>query len=383
MFELSKLDLGGPAFKGHKHLIDAVLIAFNTEFTKHECNAGMLSLVPGDHVIVESERGPFLATVHSQTRRKLINEKLQYRAIRKATDADLEIVKSNEKMEAQAYRFAIERIRIHKLQMKLIRAHSAHDGSKIVFYFSAESRVDFRSIVKDLAQKFRTRIEMFQIGARTGAGMVGGIGSCGRELCCSTFLTSFAPVSIKMAREQGLSLNPEKVSGQCGRLMCCLIYEQQIYRRLRSKLPRRNQLVITEHGKGKVIEVDVIGKRVSVMIEDIRHSFPLDEVIIHDGTDRKVHTQTHQKVESLWEPKKKNTAPKENAPQKKSRRRRKARRVSVEDETKKGIPNTKSTPQPKDGTQSTHAPKKKKSRRRRRKKKPESPNSNSKPTPKE
>ena len=163
--------------------------------------------------------------------------------------------------------------------MKLIRAQYMHDGSKVVFYFSADGRVDFRDLVKDLAHRFRTRIEMHQIGVRDGARMLGGIGPCGRELCCSTFLESFAPVSIRMAKSQGLTLNPRKVSGMCGRLMCCLVYEQQLYKRQRRRMPRPDTEVHTELGPGTITSVDVINERVTVELRDTnRHTLPLAEV---------------------------------------------------------------------------------------------------------
>src|SRR5690606_31916253 len=165
-------------------------------------------------------------------------------------ETDIKQAKTNENIERDAYRFGIERIRARNLPMTLIRAQFMQDGSKIVFYFRAEGRIDFRDLVKGLAHRFRARIEMHQIGVRDGARMLGGIGPCGRELCCSTFLDNFEPVSIRMAKDQGLTLNPKKVSGMCGRLMCCLVYEQQLYRRMRTRLPRSGQAVATEFGKG-------------------------------------------------------------------------------------------------------------------------------------
>lgn len=369
MIQAKNINLDGAPFRGKKRLVDSALVEFRTDFTKHECDVGILTLRPGDHVIVETDRGPFIGLVKSHPKRILVREKLSRHVIRKANAADLDVAERNEEMEKQAFFFAIQRIRAHKLEMKLIRAQSAHDGSKIVFYFSADDRVDFRSIVKDLAQKFRTRIEMFQIGARTGAGMIGGIGSCGRELCCSTFLSSFAPISIRLVREQGLSINPEKVSGQCGRLMCCLVYEQHVYRRLRKKLPRKNQIVITEKGKGKIIEVDIIGKSVRVLIDGSRMSFGLDEIVLHDGTDRKVSVAKKAKTEGLWS-KEQELAPMEKKKKRPSRRKRSNSKKRPKD----GQTSAKKTPnhpsKASDKKESGDPPKKKSRRRRRRKKSP-------------
>ncbi len=360
------IKLDGLPFNGKKRLVDSALVEFRTDFTKHECDVGTLTVKPGDHVIVETDRGPFIGLVRSHPERKLVRAKLERSIIRKANTGDLDVATRNEEMEKQAFFFAIQRIRAHKLDMKLVRAQSAHDGSKIIFYFSADERVDFRSIVKDLAQKFRTRIEMFQIGARTGAGMIGGIGSCGRELCCSTFLSSFAPISIRLVREQGLSINPEKVSGQCGRLMCCLVYEQHVYRRLRKKLPRKNQMAITERGKGKIIDVDIIGKRVSLLIEGSRMSFGLDEIVIDDGSNRKVSVAKKSKTEGLWQ-KEQELAPMEKK-KKPSRRKRSNSKKNTSGKKPTAKPNSNN--EKKEGATSD-APKKK-SRRRRRRKKPSS-----------
>ncbi len=204
--------------------------------------------------------------------------------------------------------------------------------------------------------------------------MIGGIGSCGRELCCSTFLSSFAPISVKVVREQGLSINPEKVSGQCGRLMCCLVYEQHVYRRLRKQLPRKNQIVITEKGEGKVIEVDIIGKKVVVLLDGSRIRYGLDEIVLKDG-DRKPHVRKAAPKEGLWEDDLK------PIPKKNNKRRRRSR--NKKDGNASGTPNQKQNSKKenapkqnakKDSTSGhdKNAPKKK-SRRRRRKK--PSPNS--------
>ncbi|TXD39161.1 hypothetical protein FRC98_01805 [Lujinxingia vulgaris] len=270
-------------FGGKKKLYNVVLVRFRISQTRHEADARELQLREGDHVIVDTERGPTLAEICGVVSRKVLPADSLPRVLRKATEADIAQADKHAGFEEQAYRFAIGRIRSRKLQMKLIRAQYMHDGSKLVFYFSADGRIDFRDLVKDLAHKFRTRIEMHQIGVRDGARMLGGIGPCGRELCCSTFLDNFEPVSIRMAKDQGLTLNPKKVSGMCGRLMCCLVYEQQLYRRMRTKLPRAGKMVRTELGEAKILEVDVINRRVMVSFADNnRKMLPVTEIELID-----------------------------------------------------------------------------------------------------
>src|SRR5690554_754603 len=266
-----------------KRLYNVVQGCFRTNFVKYYFDARELQLAPGDQVIVRTERGPLIAKVTGQIQRRMLPAHSISQVLRKASESDIAQAERNESHERQAYRFCIERIRGRKLPMMLIRVQYMQDGSKIVFYFSAEGRIDFRDLVKDLAHRFRARIEMHQIGVRDGARMLGGIGPCGRELCCSTFLDNFDPVSIRMAKDQGLTLNPKKVSGMCGRLMCCLVYEQQVYRRMRKRLPRAGQKVRTDAGNGEILDLDVINRRVTVRLEDNnRRSFPVDEVAVID-----------------------------------------------------------------------------------------------------
>lgn len=269
--------------KRKMRLFNIVPVRFRTNFLKHDYNAQELQLKVGEEVVVETSRGPAIARVEGHIHRRLLPTDAVPRVIRKANESDLETAERNEEREESSYRFALERIRARKLPMKLIRAQYMHDGSKIVFYFSADGRIDFRDLVKDLAHRFRTRIEMHQIGVRDGARMLGGIGPCGRELCCSTFLESFAPVSIRMAKEQGLTLNPKKVSGMCGRLMCCLVYEQALYNKKRRTLPRPGTEVFTEMGPAKILSVDVINARVTVELADTnRKIFPVAEIAFEE-----------------------------------------------------------------------------------------------------
>lgn len=203
--------------------------------------------------------------------------------IRIATEEDLEIQRRNEQAEKEAFDIALDRIAEHKLEMKLVDVEYAFDHSKIIFYFTANGRVDFRMLVKSLASIFKTRIELRQIGVRDEAKMLGGIGPCGRPICCRTFLSDFTPVSIKMAKEQNLSLNPTKISGVCGRLMCCLKNEEETYEYLNSRLPGIGDRVTTVDGlKGEVSSVNVLRQMVKVLVEvddekELR-DYPVDEL---------------------------------------------------------------------------------------------------------
>jgi len=188
--------------------------------------------------------------------------------IRKAAKEDIKKHKENKEKEKDAFQICLNKIGEHKLSMKLIDVEYTFDNNKIIFYFTAQGRVDFRELVKDLATVFRTRIELRQIGVRDEAKMVGGIGPCGRILCCNKFLGDFAPVSIKMAKEQSLSLNPAKISGLCGRLMCCLNYEQNTYERIREKLPRIGSIVDTPEGRGEVVANSVVKERVTIKVSE-------------------------------------------------------------------------------------------------------------------
>ncbi len=223
----------------------------------------------GDYVIVETSRGVEMGEV-ALGLRDMGDEKLPRPlrdVMRVADEDDKNRYRENRENEKRAFSIALNKIEKHGLNMKLIDVEYAFDGSKILFYFTAEGRVDFRELVKDLANVFRTRIELRQIGVRDEAKMMGSYGICGRTLCCSTFLGEFAPVSIKMAKEQGLSLNPTKISGACGRLMCCLKYEQEAYEDLIKKAPREGSIVKTPDGKGVVESVNLLKQKVKVKFD--------------------------------------------------------------------------------------------------------------------
>lgn len=207
--------------------------------------------------------------------------------IRKATEEDIEKHKLNKSREEEALKICEEKVIKHELDMKLIDVEYTFDNNKIIFYFTAEGRVDFRELVKDLASIFKTRIELRQIGVRDEAKMVGGLGPCGRPLCCSTFLGEFAPVSIKMAKDQNLSLNPSKISGICGRLMCCLTYEDDAYVKIREKMPNVGAIVNTSFGEGQVIGNNIIKETVKVKVkiddEDTIKEIKINEVQLVSG----------------------------------------------------------------------------------------------------
>ena len=223
----------------------------------------------GDRAIVETARGVECGEVtmgNSVVDDSEIVKPLKS-VIRAATKADLERVRENAEKEKKAFSVCEEKILKHKLDMKLVNVEYTFDGGKILFYFTADGRVDFRELVKDLASVFRTRIELRQIGVRDEAKMLGGFGICGRPFCCKTFLGDFQPVSIKMAKEQGLSLNPVKISGTCGRLMCCLKYEEDTYEELNGRLPNIGDYVTTDDGlKGEVHSVSILRQLVKVIV---------------------------------------------------------------------------------------------------------------------
>lgn len=231
-------------------------------------DAGELVLKVGERVVVETEKGPVLGTVLGIPSEKEGGQKPSGRVIRRATPEDLDQFEKNRRLEEEAFRFCLQKIGEKQLSMKLVKTEVLLDRSKILFYFTAEKRVDFRELVRDLAARFRTRIEMRQIGVRDEAKMLSGIGSCGRELCCSRFLSRFELVSVKMAKEQNIALNPSKISGICGRLMCCLAYEYPIYLDLKKDLPKVGKSITTRYGKGKVIRQNVLNQTVTVQLEE-------------------------------------------------------------------------------------------------------------------
>ena len=247
-----------------------VPIKFRAAGRHYDFNAQEHDFSTGDQVVVETDRGRALGTVVMPPREvdaADIPEDLK-NILRPAGDEDIALAASNAAREKEAFRFCQQRVQERKMAMKMVRAEYLFDGSKIIFYFTADGRVDFRELVKDLAHYFHTRIEMRQIGVRDEAKLTGGIGICGRELCCCTFLTEFAPVSVKMAKEQGLALNPTKISGQCGRLLCCLGYEFETYCALKKALPKCGRRLQIDGREMEVIDQNVLAQTVTVRYGD-------------------------------------------------------------------------------------------------------------------
>ena len=240
--------------------------------------------LPGDSVIVETARGVEFGEVVTGSR--TVNDAQIVTPLKKvvriATPEDIERAETNDRREKEAFAVCQEKIAKHKLDMKLVSVEYTFDNSKIIFYFTANGRVDFRELVKDLAAVFKIRIELRQIGVRDEAKMLGGLGSCGRPICCGAFLGDFQPVSIKMAKEQNLSLNPTKISGQCGRLMCCLKYEQDNYEAVLKRLPRVGKDIVTPDGVGVITEINCIREKVKVRIRVDDDSFDVREYDIDD-----------------------------------------------------------------------------------------------------
>ncbi len=250
--------------------IQIVAVKFRSAGKLYDFKAQGLGISKGDQVIVETDRGRALGTVVNPPRLEsdVTNSAELKAVVRKATEADIAMALNNKTREREAHLICMQRIRDRKMDMKLVQAEYLYDGSKIIFYFTADGRVDFRELVKDLAHSFHTRIEMRQIGVRDEAKMLGGLGVCGRELCCSTFLRKFDPVSVKMAKEQGLALNPSKISGQCGRLLCCLGYEYKTYCSMRKDMPKCGTKVCHCGSTAEVIGQDVIGQKVTLRKSD-------------------------------------------------------------------------------------------------------------------
>ena len=261
-----------------------------------------------DNVIVETIRGIEFGEVVLGIREvaeEQIVEPLK-KVLRVASEEDKKIYWDNKNKERDAMSLCLQKVQQHSLDMKLIDVEYTFDNNKIIFYFTADGRIDFRELVKDLASVFKTRIELRQIGVRDEAKMIGGVGPCGRALCCSSFLGDFAPVSIKMAKEQSLSLNPAKISGICGRLMCCLKYEQEAYEYARSIVPRIGSIVETAEGKGEVISNNMLKEQVRVLLELQENNLRVikeysikDVVVLKHGRDYDNPIDENIKIEDL------------------------------------------------------------------------------------
>ena len=259
----------------------------------------------GSKAVVETARGVELGEVaiaNKMTADENVVSPLKP-VLRAATEQDIKRAEENEKKEKEAFKVCQEKIEKHNLDMKLVEVEYTFDQNKILFYFTADGRVDFRDLVKDLASVFRTRIELRQIGVRDEAKMLGGLGICGRKLCCASHLGGFEPVSIKMAKEQSLSLNPTKISGTCSRLMCCLKYEQEAYEDLLKNTPNVGSLVSTKDGKGKVVEVNLLRGMLKVHYdkdaEGVSHLMHVDEVTVLKSAEVRVNPEEMKKLKNL------------------------------------------------------------------------------------
>ena len=250
-------------------MVNVIGVRFQNAGKLYFFDPGAYWPTPGDFVVVETTRGIEFGEVVTGIREindEQLNSPLK-KVVRVATAEDVQHARDNKAAEKEAYAVCQRKIAEHRLDMKLVSVEYTFDNSKILFYFTANGRVDFRSLVKDLASVFRTRIELRQIGVRDEAKMLGGLGPCGRPICCGAFLGDFQPVSIKMAKEQNLSLNPNKISGVCGRLMCCLKYEQDNYEQTRKRMPKVGKEVITPDGPGVVWDLNIIKETVRVRIQ--------------------------------------------------------------------------------------------------------------------
>jgi len=257
-------------------MINVIGVRFKEGGKVYFFDPGEFEINKGDYVIVDTARGLecglVVQGIHGESDDKIVKPLKAVSRI--ATKQDIEKMNRNRRDEKKAFDICLEKIAKHKLDMKLIDVEYTFDRSKALFYFTADGRVDFRELVKELAQIFRTRIELRQIGVRDESKMMGGIGVCGQPFCCSRFLSDFTPVSIKMAKEQGLSLNPAKISGSCGRLMCCLAYEQNVYEHLNSITPGVGSLVKTADGNGIVTETSLLAGKIKVRLDKNRDGVP-------------------------------------------------------------------------------------------------------------
>jgi len=246
-------------------------IRFKSGGKVYDFSCGAFVLNIGDQVIVETEKGLGFGMVEvppELIEKDKLPDKPLKKVFRKANDKDLKQVEQNKALEREAHAFCLKTIKSLGLQMNLFSVESTFDASRLTFFFTADGRVDFRQLVKILVKRFRVRIEMRQVGIRNQAKMCGGMGRCGRVLCCSSFMENFEPVSIRMAKQQGLSLNPTKISGQCGRLMCCLTFENETYRKLKQRFPKIGKTVNTKSGRGKVTRHNVICNRLTVRLTE-------------------------------------------------------------------------------------------------------------------
>lgn len=286
-------------------MVEIVVVKFKKSGKLYYFDPAGLKIPRGSYVVVETARGVELGVVTSSNK-GISDESIVSPlkpVLRIATQKDLDTAKINEQKEKEAFKICQEKIEARKLDMKLVDVEYTFDQSKILFYFTSDGRVDFRELVKDLASVFRVRIELRQIGVRDEAKMLGGLGICGRKLCCSSHLGGFEPVSIKMAKEQNLSLNPTKISGICSRLMCCLKYEQEAYEDLLKTTPSVGSYVKTPEGKGVVSDVNLLKGILKVSIgkdeDKVIKTYNVDEISVLKSAEIKVSAEELSKLKEL------------------------------------------------------------------------------------
>jgi cell fate regulator YaaT (PSP1 superfamily) len=289
-------------------LVTVVGVRFKKAGKIYYFDPGDLPIEIGDKVIVETIRGIEFGEVVVGIKEVAEEEIVAplKKVIRIATPEDVEHYYENKKKEAEAFEICLQKIQQHGLEMNLIDVEYTFDNTKVIFYFTAEGRVDFRELVKDLAAVFRMRIELRQIGVRDEAKIIGGLGPCGRPLCCTTFLGEFEPVSIKMAKDQNLSLNPTKISGICGRLMCCLKYEQEMYDKIKAELPKVGSIIRVGDKEMKIAEVDVIRRKLKVKVKnaegiEIIKEYDPEEVEVIEEREEEIEENYEGELEKIEE----------------------------------------------------------------------------------
>lgn len=286
-------------------MVEIVVVKFKKSGKLYYFDPAGIKIPRGSYVVVETARGVELGVITSSNKEiddSNIVSPLKP-VLRIATQKDLDTAKANEQKEKEAFQICLDKIAARKLDMKLVDVEYTFDQSKILFYFTSDGRVDFRELVKDLAAIFRVRIELRQIGVRDEAKMLGGLGICGRKLCCSSHLGGFEPVSIKMAKEQNLSLNPTKISGTCSRLMCCLKYEQEAYEDLLKTTPSVGSYVKTPEGKGVVTDVNLLKGILKIAIgkdeDKVIKTFHVDEITVLKSAEIKISAEELSKLKEL------------------------------------------------------------------------------------
>ncbi|MFT6628980.1 MAG: cell fate regulator YaaT (PSP1 superfamily), partial [Flavobacteriales bacterium] len=279
----SGTDRPRPPFAGKRRLVNTVAVRFENVMTAAPCDCGDLVLRSGDNVVVASDKGPMIGRVSGLRERRVLGLHEIKRVLRQADAADMEQWRQVGEESERVHRTCVQALRrTRNTAMKIVAVEIPLDRSKVMVIYSSEERTDIRGFVRAVAPSVDGRLEMKQLNIRDGAGVIGGIGPCGNEVCCSTFLTNFSSISIRFAKDQGLSLNPQRIMGMCGRLKCCLVYEQPVYKEMRRYAPRRKNGAITPNGHGNILEVDTLARKVSVRLQHSTESFHMRDVVVLD-----------------------------------------------------------------------------------------------------